>query len=95
MPSSSYGCYSSSKISLESNFLLFLGKIVPLLWWFWEHLEEYTLFTIYYTATDMQESRVLQDCIDNIERVSTVRLEVTQKVIDITLQLDNLENKEY
>ena len=43
----------------------------------------------------MQEGRVLQDCIDNIERVSTVRLEVTQKIIDINLQLDNLENKEY
>ena len=43
----------------------------------------------------LQESRVLQDCIDNIERVSSVRLDVTQKIIDISLELDNLEIQEY
>ena len=47
------------------------------------------------TDDTLQEGRVLQDCIDNIERVSTVRLDVTQKIIDITLELDSLESKEY
>ena len=45
--------------------------------------------------SSLEESRVLEDCIDNIEQVSSVRLDVTQKIIDITLQLDGLESKEY
>ena len=47
------------------------------------------------TDDTLPEGRVLQDCIDNIERVSGVRLDVTQKIIDITLELDSLENQEY
>ena len=47
------------------------------------------------TDDTLKESRVLQDCIDNIERVSNVRLDVTQKIIDITLELDSLENREF
>ena len=47
------------------------------------------------TDDTLEEGRVLQDCIDNIEQVSNVRLEVTQKIIDLSLSLDNLESKEY
>ena len=45
--------------------------------------------------SSLEESRVLEDCIDNIEQVSSVRLDVTQKIIDITLELDGLEGREY
>ena len=40
-------------------------------------------------------SRILQECINNIEDVSNSRLEVTQKIIDIELELASLEGKEY
>jgi len=40
-------------------------------------------------------SRILQECINNIEDVSNSRLEVTQKIIDIELELESLEGKEY
>ena len=42
----------------------------------------------------LAESRVLEECIDNIMAVSTVRLDVTQKIIDIKRELEDLENKE-
>ena len=45
------------------------------------------------TDDTLPEGRVLQDCIDNIEQVSGVRLDVTQKIIDITLELDSLESQ--
>lgn len=41
------------------------------------------------------ESRILQECIDNIEETSNTRLDVTQRIIDIELELSNLEGKEY
>ena len=41
------------------------------------------------------ESRVLQECIDNIEDVSNTRLDATQRIIDLELQLQDLEGKEY
>ena len=36
-----------------------------------------------------------QECINNIEDVSNSRLEVTQKMVDIELELTKLEEKEY
>ena len=47
------------------------------------------------TDDTLAEGRVLQNCIDNIEQVSNVRLDVTQKIIDISLELDHLESKEH
>ena len=44
--------------------------------------------------SSLAESRVLEECIDNIMAVSTVRLDVTQKIIDIKRELEDLENKE-
>ena len=43
----------------------------------------------------LTNSRILQECINNIEDVSNSRLEVTQKIIDIELELAKLEEKEY
>ena len=42
----------------------------------------------------LTNSRILQECINNIEDVSNSRLEVTQKIIDIELELAKLEEKE-
>ena len=43
----------------------------------------------------LTESRVLAQCIDNIEEVAATRLEVTQRIIDIELELAQLEEREY
>ena len=43
----------------------------------------------------LTESRVLAQCIDNIEEVAVTRLEVTQRIIDIELELAQLEEREY
>ena len=43
----------------------------------------------------LTESRVLAQCIDNIEEVAATRLEVTQTIIDIELELAQLEEREY
>jgi len=43
----------------------------------------------------LADSRILQECINNIEDVSNSRLEVTQKMVDIELELTKLEEKEY
>ena len=44
--------------------------------------------------SSLAESRVLEECIDNIMDVSAVRLDVTQKIIDISRELEDLESKE-
>ena len=44
--------------------------------------------------SSLAESRVLDECITNIMEVSSVRLDVTQKVIDIKRELEELESKE-
>ena len=44
--------------------------------------------------SSLAESRVLEECIDNIMAVSTVRLDVTQKFINIKRELEDLEGKE-
>ena len=43
----------------------------------------------------LTESRVLAQCIDNIEEVAATRLEVTQRIIDIELELAQLEEREH
>ena len=42
----------------------------------------------------MEGCRLLDQCIDNILEVSVVRLEVTQKVLDIRRKLEELEQLE-
>ena len=42
----------------------------------------------------LPESRELEECIDNIQEVSIVRLDITEKVIDVKRKLENLEHKE-
>ena len=44
--------------------------------------------------SSLAESRVLDECIDNIMEVSSDRLDVTQKIIDIKRELEDLESKE-